>query len=195
MSEVRNAPLPSSRAPITYKAPCTDLLSTPADTPNIPTDATDKEIYILHFARVSCNKRPPNSDRRPRKWRRKLVYSRLVLTRLEQRRLLKKKISSPRIYQALTQMQTLCLLPDAWAKHLSKYPGDLPQSIVRILRHGALTGREGPGRLILSDNPTSATSAPEAINTQIQREPLLRPSTACSTFRPISTRPSAKIRW
>lgn len=62
------------------------------------------------------------------------------------------------------------LRPDAWAEHLSEYPGDLPQLIAGILRHGALTGYEGPAQLILSDNLSSATSAPEDIDTQIQKD-------------------------
>ena len=51
------------------------------------------------------------------------------------------------------------------AEHLSEYPGDLPQLIAGILRYGALTSYEyeGPAQLILSDNLSSATSAPEAI--------------------------------
>jgi hypothetical protein len=42
--------------------------------------------------------------------------------------------------------------------------------IAGILRHGALTGYEGPAQLILSDNLSSATSAPEDIDTQIQKD-------------------------
>ena len=62
------------------------------------------------------------------------------------------------------------LHPDAWAEHLTEYPGDLPRLLVGILRHGALTGHEGPERLILSDNLSSATSSPETISAQIQSD-------------------------
>jgi ribonuclease HI len=59
------------------------------------------------------------------------------------------------------------LIPKAWDTLLAQYPGNLPQILQGIVRHGCLLGYTGPETFILSKNLQSATLDPDTITTKL----------------------------
>lgn len=80
------------------------------------------------------------------------------------------------------------LIPSAWRDALITYPGDLGETLFKILRYGVRIGYEGPLQRLISTNQPSANNDLIAIQSQLDIDlSLLRVMATTSSFPYISS--------
>ena len=61
-------------------------------------------------------------------------------------------------------------VPTVWRELLRSYPGDLPNTLYKVLQYGALVGYVGPAQRILSKNHSSVSLLPKDINAKLRED-------------------------
>ena len=75
------------------------------------------------------------------------------------------------------------LISPSWESLLQSYPGDLPNTLTKILEFGTLVGYNGPQSLIISDNQDSVYLSPRIIDSKLQDD-LSRGRIVATTTQP-----------